>query len=265
MRMRTPRKRRVRTLPALVLLLAVAGCKTTQDTTRVELLAAENAYREADYRAAIDRLSAYLQAHPESEHRARAQYVRGLAAARAGQRSLAYSDFEQAAERASDGQIAWSAAAVLGVLHFEDERWDSAAYWLEKAVREMPTVAPMDALLFRLGLCRERTSRWEAAEAAYRRVVQLFPSGRYSDLARRRLEVGAASYAVQCGVFSNPRNAERLENQLRRNGLDPRVEQEARDGRPYYVVLVGKYKDYEAACNALAQVKGYVPQAVLWP
>ena len=114
-------------------------------------------------------------------------------------------------------------------------------------------------------MCLERSGRWAEARAPYQRIVDQFPARGLAAAAQRRLQINADHFAVQCGVFSQRKNAESLMIDLERQGLAARIRQEPRRGVPMHVVLVGHYATYEQALQELARVKGYVPKAVLWP
>ena len=154
---------------------------------------------------------------------------------------------------------------ALGILYFEDEDWSAAAQLFAAATTRMPAAAPMDAVLFRTGLCYERMGRWTAALGPYRRIAGQFSSGPYGANAERRLQLRADHFAVQCGVYSRSENADQMVARLQQSGLRTSISQEQRGGTLCYVVLEGHYGTYPEALQALARVRGYVPEAVLWP
>lgn len=247
-------------------LLALSlGCQDAVRDPAALLGEGERAYAQQRYAAAIDRLSAALAAGPAGPQAARARYVRGMALALNGQRASAYSDLEIAARETGDRDVGWRANAVLGVLRFEDGDWAVAAHHLDRATALMPGGPPQDALLFRLGMCQERTGRWSDARAAFDRIVTSFPTGVYAERAGRRLQLGADYFAVQAGVFSQVGSAERLAQELRGGGLDAYVRREARGSQEFHVVLVGRYDSYATAMATLRRVRGLVPEAVIWP
>ena len=246
-------------------LAALSGCAGLNERQQAWLTEGEEAYRAKRYNVAVERLSLLIDEVKDRPTAARARYVRGMTYSLAGQRALAYADLEQAARDAKDPDVAWRADAVLGVLCFEDEKWAAAAAALARAADKMPSAPPLDALLYRLGLCQERMGHWAEAQIAYRRIVSSFPGGAYAQNASRRLELNAEHFAIQCGVFSQPRIADSRVAELRQRGLAAYVRPETRQGPGYYVVLVGRYDSYTDAKLALAKVRGYVPSAVLWP
>ena len=245
--------------------LVLAGCNALTDRQRMLLADGEGAYRDKQYDSAVQHLSTFLDEVHDRPEVARALYVRGMARAQSGKRAWGQADLEQAARQATDPQLLWQPHAALGTLYFEDENWEAAARAFNQAIEHMPAAPPQDALLFRLGLCCERLGRWSAALAPYRRIVAQFPSGVYAEGAERRAQLAADHFAVQCGMFASMENANDLVAQLRKQSLRAYVRAEPRKGNTYYVVLEGRYNSYREANQALARVRGYVPQAVLWP
>jgi len=256
---------RISIVSACLLWLTVAGCETLSARQRALLLEGERAFQAQDYRRSVEQLSAFIEQVPKRPETARAYYVRGMSRAKLGQRALAYADLEQAARQAPQPELTWQPHAALGILHFEDENWETAARTLRQAVERMPDVAPKDALLYRIGLCCERSGRWATALTPYREIVSRFPRGAYAEAAQRRLRLQANHFAVQCGVFSRLENAQKLVADLKRQGLQTYVRQEPRPDGQYYVVLEGRYTSYSQALAALARVRGYIESAVLWP
>jgi tetratricopeptide (TPR) repeat protein len=245
--------------------LVLPGCNSPSEHQRMYLVEGERAFREKQYERAANRLSVFLTEVKDRPETARALYVRGMARALSGQRAWAYADLRKAAAESTDPQITWQAQAVLGILYFEDESWDLSARAFATAVQRMPAAPPKDALLYRIGLSHERAGRWPAALGAYRQIVSDLPRGVYAEAAERRLQLQADHFAVQCGVFLQAENANQLATRLQREGLRTYVRQEQRKGTSCYVVLEGRYNSYQEGNLALARVRGYVPEAVLWP
>jgi len=252
------------------------GCNAVQTEPRTYLAQAEAAYKSRQYGQAVSLLTRCISAKPESAVLARAYYVRAMALARSGQRDRARADLEHCLRIATDNDIRWRAHTVLGTLNFEDGDWDGAGRAYGAAIDIGPQAPPMDVLLFRLGQCYERVGRWVQARRPYQRILEEYPQSSLVPQARRRLALAADHFAVQCGVFSDRRNAQALCEELRRAGFSPQIRTEARAGRYgdapssvasglMYVVLVGEFATYEEAERELARVKGYVAAAVIWP
>jgi tetratricopeptide (TPR) repeat protein len=251
-----------RLLCALVLASLLAGCNTPQRRSAL-ISDGERAFAARNYPEAVRTMSEVLRdAH--GEEAARAAYVRGMANALQGRRAEAYADL-QTATRSGGGSLTWQPHGMLGTLLFEDERWPDAARELSATIDILRDQSPADAYLWRLGLCQERSGQWSAALSSYDRLVRAFPSANYAGQARRRLRIRADSFAVQCGVFRQSDNANALVAQLRQNGFRPEVRNEERPDGTVLLVLEGRYANHGQATQALARVRGYISEAVLWP
>lgn len=224
-------------------------------------------YERKDWSRAIDHLSRFLNEVREGPEVGQALYLRGMSNAQAGRRAQAYADLRRCAARATDAEAEWRAYVVLGTLHFEDGQWEPAAQSLRAAAERMAAEPPKDAVLYRLGICRERTGRWRAAGQAFSEITRALPSSSYARMAYRRLQLNADHFAVQCGAFRERSNAETLRGNLQRKGLQAYVRREMRGRTAMYVVLVGRFAAYDEALRQLAMVKKeqFVPDAVLWP
>ncbi|MFQ5807528.1 MAG: SPOR domain-containing protein [Phycisphaerae bacterium] len=249
------------------LLLVLGGCANgLTEQQRLWLARGQDYYEHEDYTRAIDQLSRFLGEVREGPGVARALFVRGMSNAQAGHRAPAYADLRRCAATPADDEITWRAYLVLGTLHFEDRQWAQAAQKLRATAERMPTGPPKDTVLYRLGLCHERTGRWRAAAQFYSEITKSFSGGKYARAAYRRLRLNANHFAVQCGAFRGKNNAETLRDNLEGKGLRAYVRQEIGGRRPLYVVLVGRFADYDEALAQLAMIKRqFVPDAVLWP
>lgn len=223
-------------------------------------------YERNDYGRAIDQCNRFLSEVTEGPELAQALYIRGLSNAQAGHRPQAYADLRRCAATPTESDLAWRAYVVLGTLHFEDEQWSLAAESFRAAADRMTAVPPKDHVLYRLGLCCERLGQWPAALGSYGELTRSFTAGTYAPAARRRLELRANHFAVQCGAFRQKSNAENLRADLSGKGLDAYVLEETRGRTAMYIVLVGRYASYDDARAQLALIKEqFAPDALLWP
>lgn len=245
--------------------LVLAGCSGLTEQQRAWLAEGRQAFEQQRYTRAVQQLSRFLDEVAGKPETTEALYVRAMSHAKSGQRAQAYNDLQRCVATSTNPDVAWRAQVVLGTLSFEDERWDAAGQAYGAAAKTMPPVPPMDAVLFRIGQCYERTGRWTEAQGSYRALVDHFPVGVNAAAARRRIQLNADHFAVQCGVFSRRENADRLRMDLKANGLEAYVRQEPRDQRTMYVVLVGRHASYGEARQQLAAVRVHVRDAVLWP
>jgi len=246
-------------------LLMIGGCGELTQQQQVWLAEGQRAFENKQYPQAIRKLSMFLDEVHQQPEVTQALYIRGMSHALSGLRAEAYGDLRQCVSGPEDPEVTWRAQVALGTLNFEDERWDDAGQAYGTAAKTMPVAAPLDTVLFHIGECYERTGRWSAAQASYRQLVDQLPRSNLADDARRRLQLEADHFAVQCGVFSRPENAGRQQSQLKENDVDAYVRRELRGGKTVYVVLVGRFTAYADARRQLAAVRAVVPDAVLWP
>ncbi len=262
-------------------MLVLSGCASgLTEQQRTWLTTGQEYYEREDYARAIDQLSRFLDEVREGPEVAQALYVRGVSNAQAGQRAPAYADLRRCVATPTDADVVWRAYVVLGTLHFEDGQWRQAAEHLRAGAERMPATAeespavadrepaasPKDLVLYRLGLCYERTGRWDAARRLYHEVMTAFPTGSAAWDARRRYNRDAHHFAVQCGAFRTSANAETQRDNLQGKGLEAYVRQEVHGRTPLYLVLVGRYGAYDEALGQLAMIKReFVPDAILWP
>ncbi|MFH1746998.1 MAG: tetratricopeptide repeat protein [Planctomycetota bacterium] len=258
-------QRKIFTATVLGSLAVLAGCNQPTDQQRMWLAEGERAYKQQHYEQAVQQLSQFVNAAPQRPEVGRALYVRALAQAHQNERSQARSDLERCVRSTDDPDVRWRAYAVLGTLDYEDGQWATAGRVYAAAIADAPREPPTDVMLFRLGVCCERSGRWDDARGPYQRLLVEYPESKLRDSAQRRLDINADHFAIQCGLFSSSENAENMMHDLERNGMVPRIRRETRNRAIYHVVLVGRYGSYEEALRDLARVKGYVPKAVIWP
>ena len=246
-------------------LMVLGGCTGLSPQNRVWLAEGKRAYERRQYPHAIQRLSLVVNNAQDLPGLARALYLRGMAHAKSGQRSLAFADLRRCVDGAPDPEVAWKAHSVLGTLYFEEEQFASAAREYEQAAALMPAIPQVGRIHFQLGVCYERSGLWDEAQAVFRRIAERYPFSGESAAARRRLALRPTHFAVQCGAFQQASNAENFRSELERQGLAAYVREEPRRLETLHIVLVGRYATYAAARQGLADVRQFVPDAVPWP
>ncbi|MGD8452091.1 MAG: SPOR domain-containing protein [Phycisphaerae bacterium] len=252
-------------LAGIIGLLLLTGCQGLGSQQRLWLDQGEQAYAAGQYTRCIEQLSRFLTSAPNTPEAERAAYVRGLAQIRSGRRLAGRNDLNRCAQTASNTDVRWRALTVLGTLDYEDQQWGTAGRSYAAAAQIAPRLPPTDIILFRLGVCYERTGQWSYALIPYRRILTEFPTSSVVADAQRRLQLRADHFSVQCGVFSSQENAQQMVNDLRRRGFDAQTRVEPRGGVRMNVVLVGKFARYDEAVREWDRVRSVVPKAVLWP
>lgn len=246
-------------------LLALGGCAGDVRTIELKLMDAERAYEAGNYVTAASAVNQFLASNPEPEDRAAALYLRALVHVRAGRRAAAYEDARAATALAKRADTRWRACFVLGTLHFEDGDWSLAARAYDDAIRGGPAAAPLDVARFRRAQCAERLGRWSESWSLFGEMARQHPTSELAAAARRRASLQAGHFAIQCGVFTQPANAESLMTALRQGGFQPYRTVERRGSGQAHIVMVGRFTRFEEAEHALRNVARVVNQPVIWP
>jgi tetratricopeptide (TPR) repeat protein len=262
-RIHTRSPRRVLTLLAPVLVLAAAGCNAISSEQMSLLAEGHQAYAQGQNAVAVRQLSRFVSEVPERAETAQALYIRALCNTKLQRRGAAYADLQKALELPADEDTQWHVAATLASLYFDDGHWEAARRYYAGAAARMPAAPPLDMVHLRHGQCLERLGRWSEAQAAFTQAARQFPNTACGRLARRRLELRANCFAIQCGSFADQANAAKLAARLQAGGLAAWVRRDPSGGR--CVALVGHYPTYADAQRALDQVRGQVRDAVIWP
>lgn len=249
----------------LLPLLATMGCSRITAEQRSWLNEARTAYDAQQYNRSIEYASRFLEQVMDGPEATQALYYKGLSEAYTDQREQAYADLRHVVTMEGSPTMKWRAHAALGSMHFEREEWADAARHYQEAAAIMPKSQPKDLVLYRSALAAERAGDWSSAQAAYAQLVDEFPGSESAKTAERRLHAGVAGYAVKCGEFAVPENADNMMFDLQRQGLQPHLFQDKRGTTTVYVVLLGRYSSREEAEHAAAQLRQTFPMAEVWP
>ncbi len=261
-------------------LLVGGGCQSLTPQELDWLDGARADFEAKRYERTVEQLALFIDRVENAPELADAYYLRGIASAKLRRRRDAYDDLNAAIRSYPNPEVQWKARVTLGVMLFEDRRWSDASIVLRDALDRMPRRRkanplgmgetgsrrnPTPYVLYLQGLSLERSGAWSEALVPFERITRDFPNSPQSETARLRLRVRPTHFAVQCGVFGRANNADQRLTELQRAGFRPYLKQEPRGRKLVNVVLVGQYRDYQQALRELARVKGFVPDAVLWP
>jgi tetratricopeptide (TPR) repeat protein len=241
------------------------GCAGPTAEQRRWLKESREAYDRQQFVQSIEKTSLLLKQRDDGPEAAEALYLRGSSFIKSGRRMEGMADLRRCADLDTNPDATWRAYVVLGTVHFEDGQWEPARQAYSAAAARMPPEPPLPTVLWHLGVCCERTGRWRDARRPFSDLVQRFPRSNIANDARRRLELNTDHFSVQCGVFSQSVNAERLLQQLRAAGFDARARRESRHTGEVQVVLVGRYANYDEMLRQLGAVRRIHPEAVPWP
>lgn len=232
---------------------------------RDRLIAANRQYESGNLTAARGELDTIIRDYPAAPQSAEAYYLRGLCHMRARESSLAGRDFERCVSLSRRPDLAAKAHAALGEIDFGLERYAAACEHFAIAASGLGNESPIDEVLYRYGVSLQREGRWDEARAQLARLLQQHGGGRHRDEVQRRVNWPANTFAIQCGVFREPKGADALVRKLSAAGISARQAVEGRAGESIRVVYAGKYGTRPQAKAALPGVRRIAPDAQVMP
>ena len=224
---------------------SLVGCQREVDAVGKQLLVdGQQRYWAKQYPEAEEKFNQFLLQYEKSYAAGEAYYLRGLSRLHQSKIDEARADLEHAGG-SSIPQVRSLAYAALGNLAFESDQDQAAIVYYERALNDLKREAPMDKVLFRLGVALQRQGAWDQAQRYFSKLMYWFKDSDMVTEARRRY--AARSFSIQCGAFADARNANRQAQMLRNKGFPVEEKLLLQNRKTLHVVLVGKYPDYAAA------------------
>jgi len=245
------------------------GCGLSDEA--LQLLAdADAAYQAGDTGGAIRHADAFLADNGRSGRAGEAYYLRG--AARYDQAKdrdgdpdaldreackQARADLEQAVARSSTFDLRGKSALTLGHLAFDTDDIPTADRMYRLAVDSVGKDPVLGSEAhYRLGCALQRQGKWPDADVWFQKTMFQFPDSAPARAAAGR--VNANAWTVQAGSFTERNNADRAVAELAaQDATLPARTVAVLDGRPRYVVYVGRYRTYEDAHTMRRRVQAF--------
>ncbi|MCK5114067.1 MAG: tetratricopeptide repeat protein [Phycisphaerae bacterium] len=252
------------TILSLVLLGSLFGCGeapiTPDDHRNLDL--AVKSYDSGDDARTIQNANAVLMQHTSGDMAMKAYYLRGMANFRSGNNARAVNDLKIVVRNAPSDQLVLRAKDALGELAFRAGDLKAAKAYFEDVIKGIPqNQRPSDHARFRLGCILQRQGNWAQANMYFQRVIYLFPKGKLADEAKKR--VNSRKWTIQAGYYRKSENAGELASKLRKAGFDATTKPESRNEKLVFMVLVGRWDNYDSAARRLPAVKKVKTDAFL--
>lgn len=222
-------------------------------------------YDQGQYHTAMTRLDRMISEYGQTIEIAEAYYVRGLCRLKTQQTNMAASDFTEAIKRSKRSDLTARARASLAAIAYQQGQWTRAADLYAQALADLPDDEPKDRILYCAGLSLQRAGRWKESRFAFGEIRHKFRQSAVADEAMRISGWEHDYFTIQLGAFSDADKAAVAVKGYRTQGLDATQEYLPRGSRNLWVVMAGRYADYEAAENALRQVRRQHPDAFIIP
>lgn len=249
--------------------LAVLGCVENQppkDTLNEGYAALE----QQQYDEAIGKADEFLSQSPAGPGSAEALYLRGRGyeqrvarnpqEAKANLQNARTSYIQALDQKPSKKLEAYIRTSLANVAYFQDDYATALGQWstVYDELDEQPDVQAW--VLYRIGLCRQRTNQFEQADRTFAAVQERFPNTLPAQRAREH--AGARSFYVQLATFSNPTGADQASAQLKREGVVP---VRSIDARGRHVIRVGPAQTYAQAQALKSRFLSRYPDAMIVP
>jgi len=244
-------------------LMICSGCGGPLSPQARQLLQESyDVFQEGDYQAAIVKLDTFLADNAGSSRADEAYYLRGLARRRTDDQAGAKADLNLAIAATQNKELRAKALVALGDLAYEGDDMALAENMYRQALADIQQGRrPSDHAHYRLGSVLQRQGRWTEADVQFDRVVHLFGDSKLGRLAARRTHCTA--WTIQAGAYTSKRRADLAAKRLRDKKLPAVTEAILRDGKPLFLVLVGRFATYERAAADLHQTKTHKPDAFI--
>jgi tetratricopeptide (TPR) repeat protein len=252
---------------AIVLLMSAleSGCTPTASKQgQAQLTLATKQYEAQDYTLAAHTLTEFIKREGKTQEAPEAYYLRGMCYRyrEPPKNDLAEQDFLQAVKKSNAGPVKNWAYVALGHIYFETrlDKQEQAIEYYQTALQTLAEEAPMDAVLYRLGVALQRMGRWEDADVNLSRCFDTFGSSTYAPYAHRHF--GARIWRIQFGAFANLTAATKLVSELKSTGWEADWQPHRDQGRLLYIVRGGQFSTYLEAQNDLKRAQATYPDAM---
>jgi tetratricopeptide (TPR) repeat protein len=219
-----------------------------------------DAYHIGDDSLTVEHTTAVLNETQSGDGATQAYYLRGMARYRQKDFDAAEEDLQAAHRLSRDDVLAAKAADALGELAYLRGDLVGAAARFQETVERLPKGRPpTDHAHFRLGCILQRQGRWRDADIHFQRIMLLFDGSPLAELARRRAL--ARAWTIQVGSFRKKANADAEAQRYEEFDLPMTVSPGILDGKPVFLVQLGRWDDHAAAQRALPTVRAVAPEA----
>jgi len=241
---------------ALLIIFFLSSCTLFQPKESFEEMQAWDNAKKAESADAIDELTKFIEAYPKSSHRAEAYYFRGQEYLAQKNYAKAEKDFNTALEIGKPAFVKGYALAGLGQVNMEQEQFEQAAHYYEKALEMRSKGLREDELLYQLGKAAQRSGRWNEADTYFIRVTSQFPTSDYAERAREKIAGSEKYFSVQTGAFEQRKSAQALLNKLTDAGYrNVFIKEVHRSGKMRYCVRVGRFQTWRSARRTQQRLK----------
>ncbi len=247
----------------------IAGGCSSDGEARENLASGYQALESKNYDSAMSAADQQLSKALGGPGSAEALYLRGraLEQRQAGSPQQSKSDWQAAraayqealGQKPSPQLEAHIRAGLANVAYFQDDYATAMREWAT-AYERLDDPDAKSWVLYRLGLCHQRTGNFAQADKLFAQVQQEYPNTLPAQRAREHQ--GARAFTVQLATYSDPKTAEQALMLLRRDGVNATS---VVDPRGRTVVRVGPLPTYPQAVSVKQRYAERYPDALVLP
>lgn len=257
--------RRLGPLLALVGAGGFGGCAELPKSAVQQIEQAHDAYRASRFVDCERLATGVIDRHAHDPDTAEAYYLRGLSRLNRNQRSGARADFDAGLKVSQRPLLSSLLRVQLGIVWADEGRYALAAQHYQEAIQNLPASVEPDEVWYQYGVCLQRSGAFGPARDALRHVLQQYPTSSFAPQARRKLAWTHEYFTVQCGAYAQISSAYAHAENLRQQRFDALAVNTTEDGRPKYVIHVGRYPDFATARSMLPRIRRIQPDAFIMP
>ena len=239
----------------LAIFALAAGCQGQLSVqARERLQSAYASYDAGNDAETIDLMDKFLASDTSSPRADEAHYLRGMARYRRSDLVGAKEDLEAAVAKTDNKDLRARARITLGDIAYQGDDLALAERLYRSAQAEIEQGRqPSDRAYFQLGCVLQKQGRWKEADVQFDRVVYLFAG---SDLAAEAAgRTHCTAWTIQTSAPASRASAEAEVKRLSDKGLQAHVKPDISDGRPVFLVQVGRFAAYKQAASELPAVR----------
>jgi TolA-binding protein len=252
----------------LAAMISFGGCSSDGDA-RANLESGYQALESKNYETAMSAADQQLSKAPGGPGSAEALYLRGRALeqrqasspqqSRADWQAARAAYQEALAQKPSPQLEAHIRAGLANVAYFQDDYATAMREWAT-AYERLEDPEARGWVLYRLGLCHQRTGNFDQADKVFAQVQREYPNTVPAQRAREHQ--GVRGFTVQLATYANRATADAALAALRREGVTPAP---MTDGQGRTVVRVGPMPSYQQALAMKQRYADRYPDALILP
>lgn len=246
-----------------IVLLSLASCQSVSQTQQRKLDDGFNSYTLRNFDASERAADEFIRKTPNDPTVGEAYYLRGVSRLGRGDRQGASADLAAAIAKSDRTDLKAKAHRALGDLAFDAQNWPEAVKQYQNAMRYLPAEKRAPIVVFRTGSALQAQGKWIESKPYFQKVLTLDAEPFWKERAANRLK--ADCYTLQFGAYRDTTNAATTAKTLKKQGLDPQIVHEVRDGQLMFFVRCGEFSTYSDADDARTKLLPRNPLVTIVP